>query len=141
MKMKVENAERVLPEFQEIRVGEALDRTGTMLVKAVEPGQYLVLGPTPEADLQVTWALALYPTANGATRLVSRCRAKLGAGPKGLFWLAILDPGQFLMERKMLIGIKRRAEMLAGERAEARDAEEPSPVEARGRLSAMRRRR
>jgi hypothetical protein len=141
MRMKVENAERVLPEFQEIRVGEALDRTGTMLVKAVAPGQYLVLGPPAGDDVQVTWTLALYPTADGATRLVSRCRAKLGAGPRGLFWLAILDPGQFLMERKMLIGIKRRAEMLAAHRAEEVAAGGPPATEAPGRLSAMRPRR
>jgi hypothetical protein len=27
-----------------------------------------------------------------------------------LFWLLIVDPGFFIMERKMLIGIKARAE-------------------------------
>lgn len=110
LRMQVENADRILPEFPNPKVGEALDRTGTMLVKAIEPNEYLVLGPSPMPDLAVTWALALYPTVNGWTRLVSRCRARLPRGSKGLFWLAILDPGQFLMERKMLLEIKKRAE-------------------------------
>jgi hypothetical protein len=47
------------------------------------------------------------------TRLVSRVRARLDRTPKGLFWLLLLDPGQFVMERKMLYEIKRRAEAMA----------------------------
>ncbi|HEX9688487.1 MAG TPA: SRPBCC family protein [Thermoanaerobaculia bacterium] len=117
LRMKVENADQILPEFQDVKVGDPLDRAGAMLVKAVKPTEYLVLGPPPTTDLAVTWALALYPRADGSTRLVSRCRARLGSGPKGLFWLAILDPGQFLMERKMLLGIKERAESRAARRA------------------------
>lgn len=113
LQMQVENADRILSEFQDPKVGDALDRAGTMLVKAVEPNRYLVLGPPPTPELAVTWAIALYPGARGFTRLVSRCRARLPRGPKGLFWFSILDPGQFLMERKMLLGIKERAESTA----------------------------
>ena len=118
LKMKLENAGRILPGFQELKVGDALDRAGTMLVKAVKPNDYLVLGPPPMPDVAVTWALALYPASDGSTRLVSRCRARLGPGPKGLFWLAILDPGQFLMERKMLLEIKKLSEAEAARRGE-----------------------
>ncbi|HSE63254.1 MAG TPA: SRPBCC family protein [Thermoanaerobaculia bacterium] len=113
LRMQVENADRILSEFQDPKVGEALDRSGTMRVKAVEPNSYLVLGPSSTPDLAVTWTLALYPRIDGSTRLISRCRARLPRGSKGLFWLAILDPGQFLMERKMLLEIKRRAESRA----------------------------
>jgi hypothetical protein len=113
LRMQVENADRILSEYQDPKVGEALDRSGTMLVKAVEPNSYLVLGPQSTPDLAVTWTLALYPRIDGSTRLVSRCRARLPRGSKGLFWLAILDPGQFLMERKMLLEIKKRAESRA----------------------------
>jgi hypothetical protein len=110
LRMQVENTDRILSEFQDPKVGEALDRAGTMLVKAVQPNSFLVLGPPSTPDLAVTWTLALYPRMDGCTRLVSRCRARLPRGSKGLFWLAILDPGQFLMERKMLFGIRDRAE-------------------------------
>jgi hypothetical protein len=113
LKMQVENADRVLSEFQDPKVGDALDHAGTMLVKAVEPNSFLILGPPPTPELAVTWAIALYPRWDGSTRLVSRCRARLPRGSKGLFWLALLDPGQFLMERKMLLGIKKRAESRA----------------------------
>jgi hypothetical protein len=114
--MRVENADRILPEFQSPAVGDALDRAGTMLVKAVEPGRFVVLGPPPMPDLKVTWTIALYPTGEGSTRLISRVRAWIGPGPKGLLLFLILDPGQFLMERKMLLEIKKRAESAASRR-------------------------
>jgi hypothetical protein len=113
LRMKVENANRLLRDFQTLNVGQAIDRAGTMLVQAVEANRFLVLGPPPMPDLKTTWALALFPTGDGATRLVSRCRARLPRSPKGLLWSLILDPGQFLMERKMLIEIKKRAESIA----------------------------
>ena len=114
MGMRVKNAERILPEFQRLSVGDALDRNGNMLVKALEPNRHLVLGP-PEGMPwgESTWALALYPIGSTATRLVSRVRGRIRRTRQGLFWLALLDPGQFIMERKMLLEIKRRAEQPA----------------------------
>jgi hypothetical protein len=110
LKMKVDNSERILPEFQDPKVGDALDRAGTMLVKAVIPGRMLVLGPPAMPDLKATWAIGLYPVGDKTTRLVSRCRARLARSAKGALMFLILDPGQFLMERKMLLELKRRAE-------------------------------
>jgi hypothetical protein len=115
----VVNAQRILPRCQQLRVGQALDRTGHMLVKAVDPGRFLVLGP-PEGEVgDSTWALLLRPLPDGSTRLVARLRAKLPRTAAGAFWYAVLDPGHFVMERKMLLGIKRRAEALAAARATA----------------------
>jgi hypothetical protein len=118
--MQVANADEVLPAFQRIEPGDALDRTGYMTVQAVEPGRFLVLGP-PEApaDADSTWALGLYPQADGTTRLVSRVRARFPRTPGGWLWRLVLDPGQFVMERKMLLEIKRRAEALAAANAAA----------------------
>jgi hypothetical protein len=118
LRMKVANAEQILPEFQNPNMGDALDRAGRMLVKAVTPGRMLVLGPPPMPDLQVTWAIGLYPAGDKATRLVSRCRARLARDAKGILTFLMLDPGQFLMERKMLLELKRRAESLADAREE-----------------------
>jgi hypothetical protein len=114
MGMDVTNADAVLPDFQHVEAGEVIDRTGYLTVKAVAPGRFLVLGP-PDAisDLDSTWALVLYPAPDGTTRLVSRVRARLPRSLRGVLWLALLDPGQFVMERKMLLEIKRRAEALA----------------------------
>jgi hypothetical protein len=120
MGMEVTNADALLPEFQQVEPGEVIDRTGYMTVMAVEPGRFVVLGPPDTiAGLDSTWALALHPRRDGTTRLVSRVRARLPRGPRGLLWLLLLDPGQFLMERKMLLEIKRRAEALAAASAAA----------------------
>ena len=112
LKLKVANAERILPEFQDPKVGDILDRAGNMRVKAIVPGRMLVLGPPPLPDLQVTWAMCLYPAGDKdkGTRLVSRCRARLPRNARGVLTFLVLDPGQFLMERKMLLEVKRRAE-------------------------------
>jgi len=110
MGMNVQNADRILPGAQDLEIGKALDRAGNLIVKAFEPGRHLVLGPAPKAGLEATWAMALYPEGDAATRLVSRVRSRPGRSLKGLFWTVLLDPGQFLMERRMLLGIKRRAE-------------------------------
>jgi hypothetical protein len=110
MGMKVENADRILAEFQDLRPGEVLDRAGTMVVKAVEPGRFLVLGPQGLPGIEVTWALALYPIDERSTRLVSRVRAWVEKPARALFWRALLHPGQLIMERKMFLEIKRRAE-------------------------------
>ena len=110
LKLKVENATRILPDCQHLEVGQALDHAGTMVVQEVEPNRHLVLGPPPGSGLKTTWALGLYETPGGDTRLVSRCRAWLPRTPKGMLWLMMLDPGQFVMERKMLLEIRRLVE-------------------------------
>jgi hypothetical protein len=60
------------------------------------------------------WIFALFPEA-GATRLVSRNRiATPDASPLArLVNLMLMEPGSLVMERKMLLGIKQRAERLA----------------------------
>lgn len=110
--MEVKNADHILPELQNLRPGAVLDHAGTMVVKAVEPGRFVVLGPQGEPGIEVTWALALYPIDEKSTRLVSRVRAWMAPSAKSLFWRMLLSPGQFIMERKMFLEIKRRAETL-----------------------------
>jgi hypothetical protein len=114
MGMRVANAEHILPEFQDLHTGAALDRAGNMTVRAVEPGRALVLGPPPGIWLDSTWAMALYPIDVGHTRLVSRVRARVERWtPGAAFMIAIMDPGQFIMERKFLLEVKKRAEALS----------------------------
>jgi hypothetical protein len=55
--------------------------------------------------LPQAWALALYPLEQGRTRLVSRVRAWMAPTVRELALLLALDPEQFVMERKMLLGI------------------------------------
>lgn len=119
--MDVRNVHRVLPEYQSLQVGEALDRRGATRVLAVEPCLHLVLGPGDGIDyLQYTWAFELRALGSTRTRLVTRVRMRmrwrdvLCAVPWYTWptWL-LFDTGAFLMERKMLIEIKRHAEALA----------------------------
>ena len=56
-----------------------------------------------------SWCLALYPTASGS-RLVSRWRVNWPLRPATAFWILVSDPGAFIMERKMLKGIRTRVE-------------------------------
>jgi hypothetical protein len=60
------------------------------------------------------WAFSLVPEATG-TRLISRNRiATPGAALHvRVFNLLVMEPGSLIMERKMLLGIKQRAENLA----------------------------
>jgi hypothetical protein len=115
--MRVANADRHLPEYQHLEVGDTLDRSGNLIVKAIKHDKWLVLGP-PEGISwgESMWAIALYPLDEERTRLVSRVRARINQWtPQGLFWLVLLDPGQFIMERKWLLGVKERAEAAAGQ--------------------------
>ena len=122
--MRISNANRVLDDFQKVDVGQFLDRACNMQVQFVVPNQCLVLGP-PDGlpGLESTWALALYPIDGISTRLVARVRAR--AKPASLtqrLLLLAMDPGHFIMERKMLLEIKRRVEA-------ARTANRVLPVE------------
>jgi hypothetical protein len=122
----IENADRILPEYQHLEVGEtlALSKKGDgVVVREVQPQRFLVLQWVPA---RTTWSFGLYPE-NGSTRLVSRNRMP---GSGAIFWLGMIgfmEPGSLIMERKMLKGIKERAEKLAGARV-------PEPV--RERLTA-----
>jgi hypothetical protein len=74
-------------------------------VREIQPNRYLVGGD----DGGGTWCLALYPTAQGC-RLVSRWRVNWPLTPATAFWILLSDPGAFIMERRMLNGVRERAE-------------------------------
>jgi hypothetical protein len=116
----IQNADRILPEYQHLEVGEFLglnDKSRGIVVREVRPEEALVLQWIPAKS---TWAFGLYLDEGRGTRLVSRNRLS-GSGLR--FWLgmvAFMEPGSLIMERKMLLGIKRRAEQLARLDAEHR---------------------
>lgn len=118
MGMDIENSRRVLPEYQHLEVGDALDRAGTMTVLAVEPGRHLVLGPPTSVDeMRASWAFALEPIDERRTRLVTRVHGDwsypnmLRSTPPAVWpFYLLIEPGAFVMERKMLLEIRDRAE-------------------------------
>lgn len=112
------SADRVLPQYQDLKVGDEqqLGRRGPVLrVARLEPERCLVL---PSDDGNWVWAFALAPVGGGS-RLVSRNRIGI-PGASGLaraLYAYAMEPGSLIMERKMLLGIRRRAERLAREAA------------------------
>jgi hypothetical protein len=101
------SADRILPELQPLQVGDQILMVPGMgpRVREVEPNRSFVAGDQ-EAGV---WCLALYPTASGC-RLVSRWRMSWSLTPATALWILLSDPGAFIMERKMLKGIRSRAE-------------------------------
>lgn len=101
------SARRIVPGWQDLRVGDRVLMIPGLgpEVREIEPNHHLVAG---DADGGV-WCLALYPHGD-RTRLLSRWTQDRRITPGTAFWILVSDPGAFIMERKMLKGIKERAE-------------------------------
>ena len=115
--LHMHSVEEVLPQFQDRKVGdvEQLGQKGPRLrVEILNVERAMVLY---SEDGNWVWAFCLYPVTPDRTQLVSRNRIATPAA--GLFQRAfgvlVMEPGSLIMERKMLLGIKRRAEHLAVE--------------------------
>ena len=118
--LNMHSADRIVPEWQDLKVGDVLrsreDGPG-MRVEILERER--VLSNRSEAGDWV-WTFALAPE-NGSTRLISRNRiAMKGAAAGQRLGMLVMEPGSLVMERKMLIGIKARAERLAANRSSER---------------------
>ena len=112
------STDRILPEYQNIGVGSVfpalLGATDVFLVAQCETERSLVLsGRLPSGRYQTTWAFVLEQPQPDQTRLIVRGRVAPGYHPYGLpEWLAIPTGrlAHFIMQRKQLLGIARRAE-------------------------------
>jgi hypothetical protein len=112
------SAERILQGLQHPSVGAVFPalpgrRDGFVLLEN-EPTHWLVLGwPAPDGDLIVTWSFMLVEIDENTTRLIVRARAsddyRFHGLPKAM-GLLLGRMVHFVMERKQLLGIARRAE-------------------------------
>jgi hypothetical protein len=114
--LDMHSAKEILPQFQDLKVGDTnpLGSKGPRLrVEVLDPEHALVFR---SEDGNWVWAFGLYASGTG-TRLVSRNRIAVphASMPSRLFNQVIMEPGSLVMERKMLLGIKQRAEMIAHE--------------------------
>jgi hypothetical protein len=106
--LNMHSADEVLPDFQHPAVGDAIGLgPNLMRLERVEPEQALTWRST---DGNWVWAFVLRKQ-DGGTRLISRNRFRLPTLGARLGMLP-MEPGSLLMERKMLLGIKRRAETI-----------------------------
>ncbi len=129
---EIQNADSILPQHQDLAVGDAIrlhPGASPLPVVALRAESHIVLAgridPTAgdikplrasasEAFLPASWAMLLREERPGLTRLILRFRLAGGSG--ALHWLGyrfILEPATFVMERKMLLGIRERTESMA----------------------------
>lgn len=122
------SATRILPEFQHLAVGDEipLGRGPGWPVTALEPNRALVLDMRNMDGLDWVWQFGLYPIDETRARLVSRSRVRARAAWTRLLTHAI-EPAGFIMTRRMLLGLKERAEALrAGSTGDARGNRRPA---------------
>jgi len=114
----IPSAERIVPELQTLEVGDEvpLSESGYVVVRTMEPNR-LMMWESPNVGF--TWAWGLYELDSEHTRLVTRLRARFCLKwPGDALLVAIFDIGDFIMMRKCMLGIKRRAEALYSEHTE-----------------------
>lgn len=122
----IHSADRVVDEWQRLEVGDVVyasrNRSGGWYVVDVRPGEALVL---QVADLDkgeplrrgtaawaFQWTFALRDLGEGRTRLLVRERVGFST-PTVRLLMAPVGPVSFAMTRRMLLGIKARAERRA----------------------------
>jgi hypothetical protein len=118
--LHMRSAHQILPQFQDLKVGDKLPLgpgRPEMQVVVCDPERTLTVR---FADGNWVWIFTLFAEGE-RTRLISRNRISTpGARPPvRLFNLLVMEPGSLVMERKMLLGIKQRAQDLARKRAAA----------------------
>lgn len=106
------SADVILPEFQAITVGDlaapmasaANDQTAFKVARLEAPSVLVWVKPDS------TWAWRLTADENGGTRLVTRLKARYTLGPFLPVTVLLMEVGDFPMMRRMLLGIRERAE-------------------------------
>ncbi len=115
---RIHNAQRIEPQWQNPRPGDnvRLGPKGYPLfrITAVETNRALVMqacDPAKEEPGPANWIFMIEPLTGGNCRLWTRSRNRFERTFGNLLmWRVIVEPIHFVMERRMLIGIKQRAE-------------------------------
>jgi hypothetical protein len=124
----IHSADRIIPELQHLEVGDVVrmhPKATPYRVAAIEPGRALVLqirvdtqtGNTfelidtmPVKYLNQSWVFFLDELDEGTTRLISRSRNDWNRSLGNALVFGVFGPVSLIMDRKMLLGIKQRAE-------------------------------
>ena len=126
---KMRNADKIIPELQHLGVGDSIPMHPAMgspyKVVAIETGRALVLqirvdtktkntfeltDKVPEKYQNSSWVFFLGEIAEGTTRLISRSRNDWNKSRGNTLFFGIFGAISVMMDRKMLLGIKQRAE-------------------------------
>lgn len=107
----VPSADRVLGQFQQVRVGDVFPQTPRaqklFVVRAVEPERVLVLGDDAGS---MSWAFILEPADQTNTRVITRSRGAYDRWVVGLMLKFFWHPVHFGMQRRQLLNLKRLVE-------------------------------
>jgi hypothetical protein len=118
--LQVRNAEEIKPDWQTLHVGDWVrsahvdwlggrfkNKAGWFVVR-MEENHALVLRDEIEHG---SWAFILRPVGDTKTRLIIRARSnKPENAAMKIFHYGFFEPAHFIMERKMLLTLKKRAE-------------------------------
>ncbi|MEO8610384.1 MAG: hypothetical protein ABI690_20985 [Chloroflexota bacterium] len=124
------NVDCIVPEWQHLDIGSTmrLGPKGYPLFKVVaqEPERFIefagadpvseqvasITDPMPAPYANFSWSFCLVPYPNATTRLIVHARQDFAPAnfTNWLLWRVFMEPINFVMERKMLLGIKARAE-------------------------------
>jgi NAD(P)-dependent dehydrogenase (short-subunit alcohol dehydrogenase family) len=121
----IDNADRLHPEWQDVALGAALrlhPEMPPLPVMEVAPGRHFVVGasinPTTGAQddgpgaLRVSWLFLVEPVDALRCRFISRFRIHVPDGVAG-YSIGLLEPAGFVMDRRMLLGVRERVPSLA----------------------------
>jgi hypothetical protein len=101
------SVERIDPDLQQLAVGDRIEMLpgfGPVVIE-IEPNHHIVSGGRTDS-----WCVLVEPTPDRKTRLISRWRQDWPKSAGTYVWIAVSDPGAFLMEQKMLRRIRDLAE-------------------------------
>jgi hypothetical protein len=138
--LDIHSTDEVLPQYQRLMVGDEVPFGNGVAIPVlrVEQERALVIGasidlttgkpfdPTKRSAprfVSMTWAFVLRPIHDAATRLVARFRVE--ERPRGLMpgaYPLFIELPHFVMERRMLLGIRDRAERLFAATCDGDDA-------------------
>ena len=107
------SADRILPEFQHLAVGDRI-RLGPLqelTVAALEPVRALVLRYQARG-FEWVGQFGVYPLDDNRSRLVTRGTERYANTVGTWLFMRVMEPAAFIMTRRMLLGVKARAEAL-----------------------------
>lgn len=155
---EVVNADHVLPDAQEVHLGDPFRLHPDMpplRVQVLVPGRAVVVGgridlatggPAPDREtapqgtpttepsrlFACSWAFLVEPLSDDRCRVVSRFRVTHpdDLGSRLAYGAGLLEPIGFVMDRRMLLGIKERVEAArpAGQDAPSSGTTLPNPI-------------
>jgi hypothetical protein len=101
--LETPDAPAIVPELQNIAQGDTIEAAArSWRVVEVDVARHLLLSSGASS-----WVFVLEPIDEGlGTRLIVRSRIP----SEGFAWKHLVDPASFVFERRMLLGLRERAE-------------------------------